>query len=145
MFNLVPFRRRGNRVQESDDAFDSLVSDFFSDMMDVADIGFKTDIREDENNFYIEAELPGLDKEDINVEIDDDRLVISATNEDIRKEREEDYIRRERRTGTYQRSFGINNVREDEIEASYEDGILEVRLPKEETGKTRKRRVIDIN
>ncbi|MFW5788285.1 MAG: Hsp20/alpha crystallin family protein [Halanaerobiales bacterium] len=145
MFNLVPFRnRRRNQVSEREDPFYSLVSDFFSDVMDVADLGFKTDIKEDENNYYIEAELPGLSKEDIKIEIDDDNLIISATNEKIEEEEKENYLRRERRSGTYQRSFRLDNVNEDGIEAEYEDGILNVVLPKEEPGKPQKR-VIDIN
>lgn len=144
MFDLVPFRRHGRgEVDEQDDPFNALVSDFFSDVMDMADIGFKTDIKEDENNYYIEAELPGLSKEDINLELDNDRLIISATNEEKREREEENYIRRERRTGTYQRAFQIENVEEDAIEAEYEDGILKILLPKKEPGKDRKR-VINI-
>jgi len=143
MFNMVPFRRRGGEVDEWEDPFNSLVSDFFTDVMDLADVGFKTDIKEDEENYYIEAELPGLSKEDINIEINNDSLVISATNEQKKEEKNENYIRRERRTGTYQRAFGLDNIKEDEIEAEYNDGILKVVLPKKETGQT-KRRVIDI-
>lgn len=144
MFDLVPFRnRRRNRVAEREDPFYSLVSDFFSDVMDVADLGFKTDIREDKENYYIEAELPGLSKDDIQIEIDNDNLIISATNEKVEEEKEENYIRRERRSGTYQRSFRLDNVNENEIEAEYNDGILNVVLPKKEPGKPDKR-VIDI-
>ncbi|MFW6308576.1 MAG: Hsp20/alpha crystallin family protein [bacterium] len=144
MFNMVPFRRRGNKeVEEYEDPFSSLMSDFFGDFMDMADVGFKTDIKEDEDNYFIEAELPGLNKEDINLEIDENRLIISAQNETVNEEENENYIRRERRTGRYQRAFGLQNVKQDEIEAEYEDGILKVTLPKEESGKQR-RRVIDI-
>ncbi|MFW5976454.1 MAG: Hsp20/alpha crystallin family protein [Bacillota bacterium] len=143
MFDLVPFRRDNRKVEESEDPFNALVSDFFGDVMDMADRGFKTDIKEDKKNFYIEAELPGLNKKDINLELDNDRLIISATNEEERKDDGENYIRRERRTGTYQRAFQVENVKTDEIEAEYKDGILKIVLPKETPGKTRKR-VIDI-
>ena len=146
MFNMVPFgrRRRGGEVSEFENSFDSLMSNFFSDVMDFADAGFKTDIKENEDSFIIEAELPGLQKEDINVEIDENNLIISATNESVEEEKEENFIRRERRTGTYQRVFSLDNVKDDEIEAEYEDGILKLTLPKEKPGRTRKR-VIDIN
>ncbi len=145
MFDLMPFRRRRRgELEDKDNAFDSLVSDFFSDMLDVADLGFKTDIREDKDNYYIEAELPGLSKEDINIELDNDSLIISATNEDVHEEEEENYLRRERRTGTYQRAFTIDNVKEDKISAEYEDGILKVQLPKEDQGEAHRRKVIDI-
>ena len=143
MFNLVPFHRRRNEVEEREDPLDSLVSNFFSDVMDFADLGFKTDIKEDEDSYYIEAELPGLDKEDINIELDGDVLTISATNQQVQEEEKENFIRRERRTGTYQRSFSLENVKEEDIEAEYEDGILKIELPKKEPGKS-KRRVIDI-
>ena len=142
MFDLIPFRRRGE-LENREDNFNSLVNDFFSDVMDMADMGFKTDISEDDSNYYIEAELPGLSKDDINLELDDNSLIISATNKEERKEENENYIRRERRTGTYQRAFQIDNVKEEEIEAEYEDGILKIQLPKEEEGRTKKR-VIDI-
>lgn len=144
MFDLVPFRRRRGEVSESEDPFESMVSDFFSDVMDVADLGFKTDIKEDEENYYIESELPGLDRDDIQVEIDDNTLIISATNEEEVEKEETNYIRRERRSGTYQRTFRLDNVNEDNIEAEYNDGILNITLPKEEPGKPEKR-VIDIN
>lgn len=142
MFDLVPFRHRRN-VEEREDPFNSLVSNFFSDVMDMADLGFKTDIKEDENKYSIEAELPGLSKDDINIEVNDNNLVISATNEEVQETKEDNYIRRERRTGSYQRSFKLENVKKDEIEAEYNDGILTVDLPKKEPGKTKKR-VIDI-
>lgn len=145
--NLMPFRKnRGKRslVERGEDPFNSLISDFFSDMVDVADIGFKTDIREDKDNYYIEAELPGLSKEDINLEIEENNLIISATNEDVREEKNDVYLRRERRTGKYQRAFAIDKVKEDDIKAEYNDGILTVTLPKETPGETGKRRVIDI-
>ena len=142
MFDLIPFRRRGE-LEDREDDFNSLVNDFFSDVMDMADMGFKTDIKEDDSNYFIEAELPGLSKEDINLELNENHLIISATNEEERKEEKENYIRRERRTGSYQRAFQIDNVKEDEIEAEYEDGILKIQLPKKEEGRAQKR-VIDI-
>ena len=146
MFDLMPFRNRShsrNDVANWEDSMNSLVSDFFNDMMDLADVGFKTDIKEDEDNYYIEAELPGLNKEDINIELNNDHLVISATNEETKEEEEENYIRRERRAGSYQRAFALDNVNEDEIEAEYDEGLLKVTLPKEESGQPQKR-VIDI-
>ena len=144
MFNLVPFRNRNRGELEERDPFDEMVSDFFDDAFRMIDTSFKTDIKERENDFLIEAELPGLDKEDINIELtDDNHLIVSAVNQQENREEGEDYIRRERRKGRYQRSFYIENVKEDEIDASYDNGILEVVLPKKE--KTRpSSRTIDI-
>ena len=133
MFDLVPFRNRNRRDMKERDSFNEMMSDFFDDAFQMIDTNFKTDIKEKDDEFLIEAELPGLDKEDINLELTDDKhLIISAINEEVNKDEGENYIRRERRRGRYQRSFYIENVKEDEIDASYDNGILEVVLPKKE-------------
>ncbi|MCK8818170.1 Hsp20/alpha crystallin family protein [Natroniella sulfidigena] len=146
MFGLVPFRKNHERgeVADLDDFFETVRSNFFDDFKGLANTGFRTDVKETEDEYVIQSELPGLNKEDIDLELTDDLLTISVDNQEEIKDEGEDYIRRERRTGKYQRSFRIENVKEDEIRAEYENGILEVRLPKEESGKKR-RRVIDIN
>lgn len=144
MFDMVPFgRRRRRQLSEGEDPFDSLLSDFFSDAMDLADVGFKTDIREDQENYYIESELPGMKKEDINIEIQDDNLVISANREETDETEEENYLRREIRRGSFQRVFRLDNVQEEKIEAEYDNGLLKVTMPKAEPGREEKR-VIDI-
>jgi len=133
MFDLVPFRnrRRGEVEEGKGDPFNSLVNEFFSDAFNAIDTkSFKTDVKETDENYIIESELPGLSKEDINIEITDNYLTISAQNEEKFEEEKENYIRRERRTGSFQRVFQIDNVKEDEIDAKYENGILEVTLLK---------------
>ena len=144
MFDLVPFRNRNRREVEKrrDDPFNALVNDFFSDAFNMIDTkSFKTDVKETDEEYIIESELPGLEKDDINIEIIDDYLTISAQNEDKIEEENENYIRRERRTGSFQRVFHIENVKDDEIDASYENGILEVVLPKKEKTQPKKRTV----
>ncbi|MFW6238534.1 MAG: Hsp20/alpha crystallin family protein [Halanaerobiales bacterium] len=144
MFDLVPFRRNRRGLSETDDVFDSLMSDFFN-WTDRFETGFKTDIKETENEYVIEAELAGMSKDDINIEVDEDNyLTITAQSEEVHEEEKENYIRRERSRGRYARRFYLENVNEDEIKAEYENGILEVILPKEEPTRT-KRRTIDIN
>ncbi|MGM0436947.1 MAG: Hsp20/alpha crystallin family protein [Bacillota bacterium] len=146
MFDLVPFRnrRRGEVEEREEDPFNSLVNEFFSDAFNALDTkSFKTDVKETDENYIIESELPGLSKDDINIEITDDYLTISAQNEEKIEEENENYIRRERRTGSFQRVFQIDNVKEEEIDAKYENGILEVTLPKKEK-KTPKKKTIDI-
>lgn len=146
MFDLVPFRnrRRGEVEEREEDSFNSLVNEFFSDAFNALDTkSFKTDVKETDENYIIESELPGLSKDDINIEITDDYLTISAQNEEKIEEENENYIRRERRTGSFQRVFQIDNVKEEEIDAKYENGILEVTLPKKEK-KTPKKKTIDI-
>jgi HSP20 family protein len=144
MFNLVPLRNRKRGNLGRRDPFNNLVSDFFDDAFKMIDTNFKTDIKEKDDEYVIEAELPGLDRDDINLQISDDKqLIISATNEHEYEEEGEKYIKRERKSGKYQRSFYIENIEEDEIEANYENGILEVVLPKKEKTKPSSR-TIDI-
>lgn len=144
MFDLVPFRRRKRgELTDGEDSFNSLFSDFFNDFMDMSGFSFKADIKEEEDKYWIEAELPGLKKKDINIEIDDDRLKISASREDVVEKEKQNYIYRERSTGKFQRSFYLENIKEDEIQAEYDNGILKIKLPKEKPG-MKKRRVIDI-
>jgi len=143
MFDLVPFRRQNKKVVENDDPFAYLFSNFFNDALDVASVSFKTDVKENENEYIVQAELPGVEKEDINLELDDNYLTISVNNKEEHTEKKENYIRRERRTGSFQRAFYMENVKEDEIKAKYNDGILEIKLPKENPGKS-DRKIIDI-
>lgn len=146
MFDLVPFRNRsrGEVEERRNDPFNEMINDFFSDAFNMIDTkSFKSDVRENEDEYIIESELPGLEKEDINIELTDNYLTISAKNEEKFEEEEENYIRRERRTGSFQRCFYIKNVKDDEIDASYENGILEVKLPKKQKS-TPAKRTIDI-
>ncbi len=145
MFDLVPFRNRNRRdvAEREEDPFNSLVSDFFGDVMDFAGRNFRADIKENDEEYTIEAEMPGMKKEDIQLEINNDYLTISAEHSEEKEEKEENYIRRERRQGKYTRSFYLENVNQDDIEAEYNDGVLEVHLPKEEKTPVKKR-TIDI-
>ncbi|MBF8437913.1 Hsp20/alpha crystallin family protein [Halanaerobiaceae bacterium Z-7014] len=140
MFDLVPFRRR-NRQMQGQDPMESLINSFFDDSFTSMTANFKTDIIEQEDKYVIEAELPGMHKDDIELEIDNDRLTISANQTHEVKEEEENYIRRERRTGSFQRSFYIDNVQEDDIKASYDNGILKIYLPKKEPTKPKRREI----
>ncbi len=140
MFDLVPFRRR-NRQMQGQDPMESLINSFFDDSFTSMTANFKTDIIEQEDKYVIEAELPGMHKDDIELEIDNDRLTISANQTHEVKEEEENYIRRERRTGSFQRSFYIDNVQEDDIKASYDNGILKIDLPKKEPTKPKRREI----
>ena len=145
MFDLVPFRNRNRRdvAEREEDPFNNLVSDFFGDVMDFAGRSFRADIKESDDEYTIEAEMPGMKKEDIELEINDDYLTISAEHSEEKEEKEENYIRRERRQGKYTRSFYLENVNQDDIEAEYNDGVLKVHLPKEEKTPVKKR-TIDI-
>ncbi len=97
---------------------------------DVMGLGFHTDIIDKTDKFIIEAELPGVEKEDISVELEEDELTISATKKTSCDASEDDYICQERNLGTFERKFKVTNIKEEDIKAEYNNGVLKVELPK---------------
>ena len=95
----------------------------------------KTDIKENEKAFEVSIALPGVKKDDIEIELKDEYLTISATS-NMKKDEDDkksNYIRRERYYGSCSRSFYVGDaVTENDIKASYEDGILTLDIPKVE-------------
>ncbi|NLN40506.1 MAG: Hsp20/alpha crystallin family protein [Clostridiales bacterium] len=149
MRDLIPFRRRNGftPVDLFRDFFRrDIWDDFFNNsMLPVGMTGsFRADIKENQNEYIVEAELPGYSKEDIQIDLVDDRLTISACkNEEVNEERD-NYIRRERRVGQVSRAFWVSGIKNDEVKAEYADGLLRIILPKDNEGNRRGRR-IDIN
>ena len=123
MFDLMPFERRNRTLSHYFDEFDK---EFFGNMME----SFKTDIQDKGDKFILEAELPGFDKQDIRIDIDGNRLTVSAEHKNEKEEKEKNYIRRERCYGSFERSFDISSVKADEIAAEYKNGVLELIMPK---------------
>ncbi len=95
----------------------------------------KTDIREHDNGYEIDIDLPGFKKDEISAQLEDGYLTISATK-GLDKEEEDKkgkYIRRERYAGAMQRSFYVGNVlTQEDIKAKYENGILKLSIPKKD-------------
>jgi len=117
-----------------EDVFNDRVSPFFSSMIAPA---FKVDISEDDNSIFIEADMPGIKKEDIKVSMDNDLLSISAERTQSEEEKKKGFHRVERSWGCLSRSFTIGeNVNTEKIEAKYDNGVLKVVIPKVEATKT---------
>ncbi|MGN7764103.1 Hsp20/alpha crystallin family protein [Paenibacillus sp. 22594] len=133
MFDLVPFGKR------RDDAFGVLAKslnevfndDFFAPMKS-STLSFRTDIRESEQAYLIEAELPGFTKEEIDIDYASPYLTIKAVRKEENSEENKDHqvVRRERRYGEYVRRFYVQDIAEDEIRASLKDGLLTLSVPK---------------
>lgn len=106
------------------------LDDVFNNLLDKNEnVKMKCDIYEQEDNFFIEMDAPGFTKEEIQIEVKDGYLKIMAN-----KQQEEDsrnYIRRERNYTSYERSFYLGNVVEEEITATFKDGILSIKIPKD--------------
>ncbi len=153
MFGLSPYnkRNRGMMNRPSDffnfDSFSNFVdsffnTDFFPQAQNVGQM--KVDIKDQDNKYILEAELPGVNKDEITVELKDDMLTISVQRDERFEETKENYIRKERRYGSQSRSFYVENVNAEDIKANFENGILSISLPKKEV-KANNSKKIDIN
>jgi HSP20 family protein len=89
------------------------------------------DVYEKDGNLIVKAEVPGMKKEDIKVEMDDGDLVLSGERKSESEVREEDYYRVERAYGSFYRRLQIPfDVKTEQIKATYKDGVLEIAIPK---------------
>lgn len=131
--------------------------DFFSrDMMNWGLSNFSTsgtsipavNIRETKNSYEVELAAPGMKKNDFKIELDGNMLTISAerTEEQERKSNEEKFVSREYSYQSFQRSFNLPKdvVDVDKIEAHYEDGVLRLTVPKQETAKKKQSKKIEV-
>ena len=90
-----------------------------------------TDIKENDEAYEFEVELPGYKKEEIKLSLEDGYLTISSENQNESKEDDNQYLRREIVKTSASRSFYVGEVEVDKIEASFEDGILKINVPKQ--------------
>jgi len=149
--NLIPYRH--NRRNEMDNFFGGFPSMFsddfmrrffdgsFGSMMNTR--GMNTDVRETESSFIVEAELPGVKREDISVDVDRDVLTISVTQQQEDNREEGNYVHRERRYGSIRRSFDLTGINAQNISAKFENGVLTLELPKSDQQPSARR--IEIN
>ncbi|MBM3398006.1 MAG: Hsp20/alpha crystallin family protein [Betaproteobacteria bacterium] len=98
----------------------------------------RLDLSEDDKNFFVKAEIPGVNKDDIKVSVDGNQVSVSA---EVRKEKEEKQgarlIRSERYYGSVSRSFTLDeNVDQSAAQAKYENGVLQLTLPKKHNGQS---------
>jgi len=103
-------------------------------------------IREDEKFYTLELAVPGMEKKDLKIDINEDVLTISSESKNESEESKDGYKRKEFSYSSFCRSFYIpENVNRDKIEANYKDGILTVGLPKQEEEKNKISRQIEIS
>ena len=124
---------------------DDLFDDVFDDWMPSKHVfgkhernWMKTDIKDAGDSYELDMDLPGFKKEDVKIQLKNGYLNIQATREEKKDEKDDKgkYVRRERYTGTCNRSFYVgSSIKHEDIHAKYENGILHVTFPKEETKK----------
>lgn len=93
----------------------------------------KTDVRETEDTYEVDVDLPGFKKDEINVDLKDGYLTISAAKglDKDEKDKKGRYIRQERYAGACSRSFYVGEIEPEDVSAKYEDGILKLSMPKQ--------------
>lgn len=114
------------------------LDDFFdNDFRKVNDL--KCDIYEQGNNYVVEMDTPGYNKDEINIDVEKGYLTITAEHKSEINDEGKNYIRKERRYGSTSRQFYVGDVDESSIKASFNDGVLKVVVPKKEEIETKRK------
>ena len=116
--------------------FDHALDDFFEE----EGAKMKCDIYEKDHIYHVDMDLPGFKKEEIKIECNKGNLVVTAEKKEENDEKDENkkYIRRERSYGKYSRSFYLGDVDEENIEASFNNGTLQIDIPKIDENQNKK-------
>ena len=147
--NLVRYNPRyglSKRTRRSDRFFDEVFDDFFTPFFLAGNSalasqshGLKVDIYQKDDAVIIDAELPGVEKDNIVIDVKDRVLTLKGERSSDSNVEEENYFRRERTFGSFERRFNLpDNVEPEKITADYKDGVLKVGIPKPEAAKAKK-------
>ena len=129
MYTMIPFTHMSRSFN---DLFDEMERSMFPAQQQGRLPAFRTDIRDAGDHYLLEADLPGFQKGDIDLHLEDGVLTITAKHQETSQQKQEGkYICRERRVGSYARSFDMSGIQEDAISAAYENGVLTLKLPKQ--------------
>jgi len=148
-FNLPIFRDRSTHINNNRSNVRNLFEEFFNDFNRISPSLLQDDMRvsmlpklnisEADNKYFIEAELPGVRKDDLELKLDNNVLMIKGTIEENKENKDRNYFMRERYYGSFQRSLTLpNNVNENDINASFKDGILNIEITKKLENSTKK-------
>lgn len=142
MFDLLPFKRRSgvpNVFSEMDDMVKRMWYGFpFHNLQEDLDVGWspRLDVSETDTALEVVADLPGMEKKDINVTIEDDLLVIKGERKEEKEEKGKKFHTIERRSGSFYRALRLPvEVESDKIEAAFKEGVLTLKLPKSKKSK----------
>lgn len=149
MLRPALFNNRNYKPTFFEDPFDRMFDDAFRNFWGDNELAsfdaFRTDVIDQGDNYLLQAELPGFDKSDINIDLKDNLLTISASHKEEKDEEDKNkYIRKERYYRSYSRSFRVDGVEPGDINASYKNGILEVKFPKKEAAYKEEAKKIEV-
>ena len=148
MAGLIPFNRKQNDLMNIGfDDFSNMLDDFFTGSWPIrrslAGDTFKIDIQDNDKEYTIEAELPGVKKEDVEITLNDGRLNISVKKEEVSENKSKKYIHRERKYAQMSRSILLADADDEGIKAKLEEGVLTIQVPKKQHEDTSKRIMIE--
>lgn len=137
----ISLRNKGLSTRYND--FYDMVDSFFNSPMDanVFESSFKLDVAEDDDKFLVEAEMPGIDKDSIDINFDRGELTLAVNSKTEKDEsdKQKNYIHKERKSTRMTRSMYFGDIDQDNIKAKLENGILEIEIPKAKEDKTKKK------
>ena len=146
MTSLVPFSSRRNDLSTRRyDRFSNMIDDFFNDSFPtrLANSNFKMDIKEQGDQYIIEAEVPGFTRDEIKLDVEKGLLTITVKKDDTQEEQTDNYLHRERTLQQMTRRVALGEVDEDQLKARLDNGILEIIVPKKPKLETKKTISID--
>ena len=159
--DLVPWRRRRGDISAGRE-YDDMVGSFYRDMNNLVDRFFRgfdiepfgtggslsgdfmprVDVRENDKEIKVTAELPGMDEKDIDVSLSHDSLTIRGEKRQETEDKGKDYYRSERSYGSFHRVVPLSaEVDEDKAEADFRKGVLKIRLPKTEAARSSRKKI----
>ncbi len=135
--NYLPrLRSKSESIKTRDSIFDDLFHELYSLPSSFlsksgVDLSPRIDISETDTEYRIEAELPGIKQNELDIKIDNNILTLKGEKEEVKEEKEKHYHLKERYYGAFQRSISLpNNIEADNIKASFENGVLIISVPK---------------
>ena len=149
---MTLLKRTGTTTTPTSPAFSNLLENFFNN--DWGDLFSEfqgetvpaVNVKEDNDKYNIEVAVPGMEKKDFDVSVENGVLNISARHEEKDEDTNENFTRREFSYRSFRRSFTLpESVKDEDIQAKYEEGILRIMIPKKEEAKKEDTRKIEIN
>jgi HSP20 family protein len=133
MANMVPLHGRNRGLMGSDD-FYSMIDNFFSEPWFMGRYGagaFKVDVQQRDNEYLVEAELPGINREEVDLQLSEGNLQISVKREESVNDEGRDYIHRERHYSSMSRSIYLGDAAAEGIKAKLDNGVLKIIVPRQ--------------
>ncbi|MBT3589834.1 MAG: Hsp20/alpha crystallin family protein [Candidatus Marinimicrobia bacterium] len=139
---LVRWTPRSNIMNDFDKIFNNLLDKDYS-LQHSKPWNPSVDIEENETSFSLTADIPGMSKKDVSIELLDGVLTIKGERSELKQDEDDYFVIKERNSGSFCRSFKLpENVKEENIKASFKNGVLSMSIPKEEVVEPEARTII---